>query len=98
MLGSAMKEDVMAVNTSLAQVNAGARSDIGTSLGQLFSAPVRMARRATERAFDYFAQDAITAREHRRRNVFEATGRQRGPNASSEVVQFDLVDRYRAGF
>ena len=97
-LGSATKEDVMAVNTSFAQVNAGAQSNIRPSLGQLLSVPARTARRAGRRAFDYFAQDAATAREHRQRNVFEATGWQRGPSASSEVVQFDLVDRYRAGF
>ena len=94
--GSAMKEDVMAVNARFAQVNTGTWS--GPSLGRLLSTPARTARRAGRQAFDYFAQDAVTAREHRRRNVYEATGRQRGAYPSSAVVQFDLIDRYRAGF
>ena len=88
----------MAVNARFAQVNTGTWSDIGPSLCQLLSTPARTARRAAQRAVDYFAQDAVTAREHRRRDVYEATGWQRGPDARGEVIQFDLIDRYRAGF
>jgi hypothetical protein len=86
----------MAVNARFAHVNTGTWS--APPPGQLLSIPAGMARRAGQRAYSYFAQDAVTAREHRRRNVYEATGWQRGPDARSEVVQFDLVDRYRAGF
>jgi hypothetical protein len=91
------REVVMAVNASIGRVGTGAWEGASRSLGSALTRPLGAARRGARGALAYFAQDAVTAREHRRRGIYEATGFQRGEQPRSEDVAFDLVDRYRAG-
>ncbi len=87
----------MAVNVRFGQPTTATWSELAEALGQMLSGPADAAGRAARRTYDSFAADAVTEREHIRRGIYEATGRQRGENPPDGVVTFDLVDRYRAG-